>query len=122
MESVSSGRFNAGQPEVLVSTMNDLPGYEVVELYGTVFGITVRSRNVLQNMGAGLKSLVGGELKALSKNVEAARVSAVDRLVGHAMGMNANAVIAMRFDTSLGDSIDMTAYGTACRVRKKVAH
>ncbi|EJD42919.1 DUF74-domain-containing protein [Auricularia subglabra TFB-10046 SS5] len=103
--------------------MNDLPGYEVVEIYGTVFGITVRSRNMFKNIGAGLKSLVGGELKALSKNIETARVTAVDRLVGHAMGMHANAIIAMRFDTSTsgasGDSIAVTAYGTACKVRRK---
>ena len=66
-------------------------GYEIVEVYGTMFGITVRSRNFFQNFGAALKSLVGGELKALSKNVETARVSAVDRLVGHAIEKHANA-------------------------------
>ncbi|KZV80897.1 DUF74-domain-containing protein [Exidia glandulosa HHB12029] len=130
-EASAAGTFNTGHPEVLVTTMNDIPGYEVLEIYGTIFGITVRSRNVFANIGAGLKSLVGGELKALSRNIETARVSAVDRLVGHAMGLHANAnsslnvsvpVIAMRFDTSNGgadgNQIAVTAYGTACRIRK----
>ena len=48
---------------MLISTMNDLPGYEITEVLGEVFGVTVRSRNVGAQLGAGLKSLVGGELK-----------------------------------------------------------
>ncbi|EJD36260.1 DUF74-domain-containing protein [Auricularia subglabra TFB-10046 SS5] len=111
-----AGKFNLDHPEVLVTTMLDIPGYEIVEIYGTVFGITMRSRNMSED-------LIGGELKALSKNIETARVNAVDRMVGHAIGLHANAIVAMRFDTSVsglhGDSIAVTAYGTACKVRRK---
>ncbi|KAH7107865.1 DUF74-domain-containing protein [Auriculariales sp. MPI-PUGE-AT-0066] len=117
-----AGTLNQSHPEVLVTTMFDVPGYEIMEVYGTMFGITVRSRNFFQNVGAALKSLVGGELKALSKNIESARISAVDRLVGHAMSTGANAIVAMRFDCSTGgqygDQIAVTAYGTACKIRK----
>ncbi|KZV80896.1 hypothetical protein EXIGLDRAFT_780393 [Exidia glandulosa HHB12029] len=60
-------------------------GYEILEIYGTIFGITVRSRNVFANIGAIMKTIVGGELKALSKNIETSRVSGVDRLVAHAV-------------------------------------
>jgi uncharacterized protein YbjQ (UPF0145 family) len=48
---------------VLITTANDLPGYEVTETLGEVFGLTVRSRNIGSQLGAGLKSILGGELK-----------------------------------------------------------
>ncbi|KAH7107866.1 DUF74-domain-containing protein [Auriculariales sp. MPI-PUGE-AT-0066] len=116
---------NQAHPEVVVTTMNDLPGYEVTEIYGAVFGLTVRSRNVFKNMGADFKSLVGGELGALSNNLQTARLDAVDRLVGHALSLHANAILALRFDSSTGgaggNQIAVTAYGTAVKVRKITA-
>jgi hypothetical protein len=58
---------------MLISTMNDLPGYVITEVLGEVFGVTVRSRNVGAQLGAGLKSLVGGELKGMTKNLATSR-------------------------------------------------
>ena len=58
---------------MLISTMNDIPGYEITEVLGEVFGLTVRARNVGSQLGAGLKSLVGGELKGMTKNLVASR-------------------------------------------------
>ena len=55
--------------ELIVSTMNDLPGYTIDEVLGEVTGLTVRSRNVGTQIGAGFKSLVGGELKGLTKQL-----------------------------------------------------
>jgi uncharacterized protein YbjQ (UPF0145 family) len=52
---------------MLISTMNDVPGYEITQVLGEVFGLTVRARNVGSQIGAGLKSLVGGELKGMTK-------------------------------------------------------
>jgi len=69
---------------VLISTMNDLPGYEIVEVLGEVFGLTVRSRNVGSKFGAGLKSLVGGELKGMTKNLVASRHEVIQRMVEEA--------------------------------------
>ena len=61
---------------MLISTMNDLPGYEVTEVLGEVFGITVRSRNVGAQFGAGLKSMVGGELRGMTKMLNDSRAEA----------------------------------------------
>ncbi len=105
---------------VLITTMNDLPGYEIEEVFGEVFGLTVRSRNIGSQMGAGLKSLVGGELKGMTKQLAEGRAHAQERLEEEAMSKGANAVIAFRFDTSeLGSTwTEICAYGTAVRVRR----
>jgi uncharacterized protein YbjQ (UPF0145 family) len=100
--------------------MNDLPGYEIEEVFGEVFGLTVRSRNLGSQLGATLKSLVGGELKGMTKMLEAGRQHATDRLVAEAEAKGANAIVAFRFDTSELGSIwtEICAYGTAVRARK----
>jgi len=73
--------------DMLVVTMNDIPGYEVVEVYGEVFGVLVRSRNFVSNIGASLKSIVGGEIGGYSKLLSDSRFEAVGRdaefLAGH---------------------------------------
>jgi len=100
---------------MIISTMNDLPGYDIQEVHGEVFGLTVRSRNVGSQIGASLKSMVGGELKGMTKMLAEGRVHAQQRLVEEAEGKGANAVIAFRFDTSeLGTTwTEICAYGTA---------
>jgi uncharacterized protein YbjQ (UPF0145 family) len=105
---------------MIISTMNDLPGYQVEEVMGEVFGLTVRSRNVGSQIGASLKSLVGGELKGMTKMLAAGRDNATERLIEAAEGKGANAIIAFRFDTSeLGTTwTEICAYGTAVRVNK----
>src|SRR5947199_10394293 len=85
---------------MIITTMNDLPGYTIEEVYGEVFGLTVRSRNVGSQLGASLKSLVGGELKGMTKMLADGRLDAQQRLVDEAEGKGANAVVAFRFDTS----------------------
>jgi uncharacterized protein YbjQ (UPF0145 family) len=108
---------------VIISTMNDLPGYEIDEVCGEVFGLTVRSRNVGSQVGASLKSLVGGELKGMTKMLAEGREHATDRLVEEAEAKGANAVIAFRFDTSeLGSTwTEICAYGTAVKASKRQA-
>jgi uncharacterized protein YbjQ (UPF0145 family) len=105
---------------MIVTTMNDLPGYQIDEVLGEVFGLTVRSRNVGSQVGASLKSLVGGELKGMTNMLAEGRLHAQQRLVEEAEGKGANAVIAFRFDTSeLGTTwTEICAYGTAVRARK----
>lgn len=85
---------------VITSTMNDLPGYRVVKVLGTIYGITVRSRNWGADIGAFLKSSVGGEIRYFTNLMYASRNSAVERLVGECMQRGGNAIIAMRFDQS----------------------
>ena len=105
---------------MIVTTMNDIPGYEVDEVFGEVFGLTVRSRNIGSQIGASFKSLVGGELKGMTKMLAEGREHATERLVEEAEGKGANAILAFRFDTSeLGETwTEICAYGTAVRVRK----
>jgi uncharacterized protein YbjQ (UPF0145 family) len=106
---------------MLIATTNELVGYEIVEVLGEVFGLTVRSRNAVSQLGAGLKSIVGGELKGLTKNLEASRVEVLERLADAASAKGANAVVAMRFDTSEMGGVwtEICAYGTAVRVVPK---
>ena len=105
---------------MLISTMNELPGYEVVEVLGEVFGLTVRSRNVGSQIGASFKALAGGEIKGMTKNLIASRQEVIDRMVQEAQGKGGDAILAMRFDTSEmgGTWTEICAYGTAVRVRK----
>ena len=105
---------------MLITTTNDLPGYEVEEVLGEVFGLTVRSRNVGSQIGAGLKSIMGGELKGMTKALVESRNQVIDRMVSEAEARGANAIVAMRFDTSeMGSSwTEICAYGTAVRVHK----
>jgi uncharacterized protein YbjQ (UPF0145 family) len=103
---------------MIISTMNDLPGYDVHEVLGEVFGLTVRSRNVFSNIGAGLKSMVGGELKGMTKNLESSRQEVIQRMAEADAARGGNAVLAMRFDTSeMGDQwTEICAYGTAVKI------
>jgi uncharacterized protein YbjQ (UPF0145 family) len=78
---------------ILLSTMNDVPGYRVVRVFGEVFGLTVRSRNMFSNMGAGFKSLAGGELKGLSKLLSDSRHEALGRLA-HEIANTASEIAA----------------------------
>ena len=105
---------------MLISTANDLPGYEITEVLGEVFGLTVRSRNVGAQFGAGLKSLVGGELKGMTKNLAESRQQVIDRMVEEAQAKGGDAVVAFRFDTSEmgGTWTEICAYGTAVRTKK----
>jgi uncharacterized protein YbjQ (UPF0145 family) len=105
---------------MLISTMNDLPGYEVTEVLGEVFGLTVRSRNIGSQFGAAFKSLAGGELRGMTKNLAMSRQEVIERMVQEAQAKGGEAVLAMRFDTSEmgGNWTEICAYGTAVKIRK----
>jgi uncharacterized protein YbjQ (UPF0145 family) len=105
---------------MLITTMNDVPGYSIDEVYGEVFGLTVRSRNIGSQIGAGLKSIMGGELKGMTKALADSRAQVVERMTEEAESKGANAIVAMRFDTSElgGNWTEICAYGTAVRVHK----
>lgn len=100
---------------MLVVTSNDIPGWEIQRVCGEVFGLTVRSRNAFSQMGAGFKSLVGGELKGMTSNLINSRNEVMGRMLEAARERGGNAVVAMRFDTSeMGDTwTEICAYGTA---------
>jgi uncharacterized protein YbjQ (UPF0145 family) len=105
---------------MLIATTERIAGYEIAETLGEVFGITVRSRSVFGNIGAGLKSLIGGEITQYTKLLTEARLHAIERLTEAAQAMGADAVIMMRFDSSeIGQTMsEIVAYGTAVRLRQ----
>jgi uncharacterized protein YbjQ (UPF0145 family) len=105
---------------MIVTTMNDIPGYAIDEVFGEVMGLTVRSRNIGSQIGAQLKSILGGELKGMTKALVDSRRDVMQRMIDEAEAKGANAVIAMRFDTSeMGPNwTEICAYGTAVRARK----
>ena len=105
---------------MITTTMNDIPGYTVDEVFGEVMGLTVRSRNVGSQIGAQLKSILGGELKGMTKALVDSRREVMERMSQEAEAKGANAIIAMRFDTSeMGPNwTEICAYGTAVRVSK----
>jgi uncharacterized protein YbjQ (UPF0145 family) len=105
---------------VLVTTMNDVPGFKIVAVYGEVFGLICRARNALSNMGAGLRTLFGGEVAGYTQLLSDSREQAIGRLRLAAMEKGGNAVVAMRFDCNeIGNIMsEIAAYGTAVRIEK----
>lgn len=103
---------------VVMVTMNYVPGKKIVKTIGTIWGITVRSRGLGGNIMAGLRSIAGGEIKEYSKMLSDARNTAMERLRDAARQLGANAVIEMRFDSSdIGQVMtEIVAYGTAVLV------
>lgn len=104
---------------VLVSTMNDLPGYVADKVFGEVFGLTVRSRDFGSNFTASFRSLAGGEVPEYTQMLAESRHVAVMRMCQMAQQMGANAILAMRFDcTEIAQTMsEVAAYGTAVIVR-----
>ncbi len=105
---------------MFVVTSEHVTGHRITDTKGQVFGLVVRSRGLGGNIMAGLRSLVGGEIKEYTELLEEARRHAVDRMVANASAMGANAIIMMRFDSSeIGQTMsEIVAYGTAVVVER----
>jgi uncharacterized protein YbjQ (UPF0145 family) len=105
----------------IVSTADDLPGYEITQVLGEVFGLVVRARNIFSNFGAGLRTVFGGEVRGYTQMLSDSRNQAIERLKLSAMERGGNAIVAMRFDCNelAGLMSEIAAYGTAVIVRKK---
>ncbi|MHA1992030.1 MAG: YbjQ family protein [Candidatus Hodarchaeales archaeon] len=113
------------QPQgmVYISTSNEIPGFEIIEYLGIVFGITVRSRGAGGQCFAGCQTCIGGEISALAESSIEARNDAIMRLMQEAQSRGANGIITVRFDSNRagrsGELMDIVAYGTAVKVIKK---
>lgn len=105
-----------------VTTLDALPGMEIVEVVGIARGNTVRARHVGRDIMAVMRALVGGEITDYTKMVAESREQAMDRMVDSAMAMGANAIVGMRFETCsmMQGAAEMLAYGTAVIVRPSV--
>jgi uncharacterized protein YbjQ (UPF0145 family) len=101
--------------DILVVTTENVAGREIDQVLGEVFGLTTRSKNVVADFGASLKTIVGGEIKAYTNLLEETRQTSLERLRENAAEMGADAVVMMRFDSgSMGADMNMVAaYGTA---------
>ena len=105
---------------MFVVTSEHVVDHRITETKGEVFGVVVRSRGIGGNIMAGLRSIVGGEIKEYTELLEEARRHAIDRMVENASAMGANAIIMMRFDSSeIGQTMsEIVAYGTAVVVER----
>jgi uncharacterized protein YbjQ (UPF0145 family) len=104
----------------MVTTGLDIAGYKIVKNLGLARGIIVRSRSIVGAIGAGLQSLVGGNITLMTQLSEKSRQHAFDLLLEHASEMGANAIVAMRYDaTEVAQGMtEVLAYGTAVVVEK----
>ena len=107
----------------MTTTQFDLPGYQVMRSLGVVRGIVVRSRSIFGTIGAGLQTLVGGNITLLTKLCEKTRGDAYDLLLQHAAQLGANAVIGVRYDATeiMQGVTEVLAYGTAVIVEPRRA-
>ena len=101
--------------ELWVTTANHFEGYRVVRHLGVIRGITVRSRSIVGNIGAGFQTLFGGQISIYTELAEKARAEAFEHMQAHAIAAGANAVLAMRYDANEITSgvTEVLAYGTA---------
>lgn len=104
---------------VMITTTEKIPGKEIKEVLGVVKGSTVRVKNIGRDIGAGLKTLVGGEVKGYTEMSEQAREEALNRMINNAIDLGADAVIGVRFSTSMimKGASEMLAYGTAVKFK-----
>lgn len=105
---------------MIVTTGDNVAGYEIADYMGIVRGIVVRSPSIAQGLMGGLKQIVGGNIEAYATVCEAARAEAYDRMVQHAVEHGAEAVIAMRYDaTEFSErATEVLAYGTAVKLMR----
>ena len=105
---------------MMVTTSQELPGYRIVRNYGIVRGIIVRSRSLLGSIGAGLQTILGGNITILTELCENTREEAYELMMQHAAEHGANAVIAMRYDATevMQGVTEVLAYGTAVQVER----
>ena len=105
---------------MMVTTATELPGYRIVRNIGIVRGIIARSRSLLGSIGAGLQTILGGNITLFTQLCEKTREDAYELLLQHAAEHGANAIIAMRYDATevMQGVSEVLAYGTAVVVER----
>ena len=100
---------------MIISTSDKIPGYEVVQILGIVEGNTIRARHIGRDIMAGLRNVVGGEITDYTKMMAESREQALDRMIEDAQTKGANAIVGMKFATSMimQSASEILAYGTA---------
>jgi uncharacterized protein YbjQ (UPF0145 family) len=120
MSAYSSPQSGAYLDPAMVTTALELPGYKIVRSLGVVRGIVVRSRNVFATIGAGLQTIIGGNITLYSQLCEKTRQDAWAMMMAHAAEHGANAIIMARYDANelMQGVTEVLAYGTAVIVEK----
>jgi uncharacterized protein YbjQ (UPF0145 family) len=115
IEAPASGADGHPYAAVLVSTTWNVAGHRVNTTLGEVFGLTVRSRGLFQNIAASIRSMFGGEVRFYTNLLERSQQEAIERMLAKARALGANAVLSMRFDASQLSTFmtEVVAYGTA---------
>lgn len=103
---------------MVITNIESVPGQHIIEHYGLVQGSTIRAKNVGRDFMAGLKNIVGGELKGYTQLLSESRQEALERMQAQAEELGANAIINVRFATSsvAQGAAEILCYGTAVRV------
>ncbi len=103
---------------MIISNTEEVPGKRISQFFGVVSGSTVRAKHIGRDFMAGLKNIVGGELKGYTELLHEAREEAIERMRQQAQSLGANAVVNVRFSTSsvAQGAAELFAYGTAVRV------
>jgi len=101
-----------------LSTTDSIKGKQIKENLGMVKGNTIRARHIGRDIMAGLRNIVGGEIKEYTKLMAEAREQAIDRMIADAKRLNADAIVNIRFSTSviMGGAAELLAYGTAVKL------
>jgi len=103
---------------MIVATTHTIPGKKIIKIFGLVKGNTIRARHIGNDIMAGLRNIVGGEVSEYTKLMGEAREEAVDRMIADAEGLGANAIVGVMFSTSMimSGAAELLAYGTAVLV------
>lgn len=106
------------EDQILITTTETIPGKEY-DIIGEVFGLTTQSKNMIKDFGAGLKSMVGGEIRSYTQMQQKSREQALERMRQEALEKGADAIVMMRFDSGTigGEWQSVVAYGTAVKYR-----
>ena len=106
-------------PQIITTTTAEIPGKQVSEILGIVKGSTIRARHIRRDIAAGFKNIIGGEIKSYTQMISQSREEAFNRMVNDAKDQGADAIITVRFVTSMvmQGAAEILAYGTAVRLK-----
>ncbi len=107
--------------QILMTTQDEISGFEITHTLGLVRGNTVRARNAVRDLSAGIKTIFGGEISEYTSLLTSAREQSIERMLEDAETRGAEAVVAVRFETSnvLQGVAELYVYGTAVKIRKR---
>jgi uncharacterized protein YbjQ (UPF0145 family) len=105
--------------EIITTTTQEIPGKKIVKILGIIEGNTIRARHIGRDIAAGFKNIVGGEIKSYTEMMNMARKEAFNRMVNEAIKLKADAIIGIRYSTSMimTGAAEMLAYGTAVKLK-----